>query len=149
MCFGHGPVDGAQLGAGLIEGGTGSESAKELGHAMEAAGDHGCREVVRDGDDVGDNFGFLRIGDAGFEDADDGAVPIAHRPAAKPEGFADDGRILPKSGCPETIGENNDAGSVGTVILRSDETPEDRVEAHDIEERAVDDASLHYARLAP
>jgi len=45
ICFGmfldHSPVDGAQLGASLIEGGTGSETAKEFSHAMDTAGDHG------------------------------------------------------------------------------------------------------------
>src|SRR3989454_8564914 len=67
MGFGHSPVDGAQLGASLIDGDTGSETAKEFGHAMDAAGHHGCREVVRAGDDVGHDFGVLGIWDGGFE----------------------------------------------------------------------------------
>jgi len=33
MRMGNGPVDGAQLSASLIEGGTGRETAKELRHA--------------------------------------------------------------------------------------------------------------------
>ena len=77
MFLDHGRVDGAQLGAGLVEGDAGSETAEELGHAMDAAGDHGCREVMRTGDDVGDDFGVLGIWDGGFEDADDGGRPIA------------------------------------------------------------------------
>src|SRR5439155_24881491 len=133
MFFGHGPVDGAQLGASLIEGDTGSETAKELSHSMDAAGDHSCREVVRAGNDVGDDFGMLGIGNRGFEDADDGGRSTAHGPAAEPDGFAEDGRIFLKSGRPEAIRENDDAGSLGTVVLRSDETTEDRVEAHDFE----------------
>src|SRR6266446_9910327 len=147
MCIGNGPVDGAQLSASLIEGGTGSETAKELRHAMEAASDHGCREVVRAGDDVGHDLGILGIGDGGFEDADDGGRSIAHGAPAEAKGFDEDGRILPKGGCPETIGENDDAGSFWTVVLRSDETAEDRVEAHDFEVIAADDARLNYARL--
>src|SRR5260370_23634724 len=145
MCIGNGPVDGAQLSASLIEGGTGSETAKELSHAMEAASDHGCREVVRAGDDVGHDLGILRIGDGGFEDADDGGRPIAHGAPAEANGFAEDGRILPKSGCPETIGENRDAGSFGTVVLRSDETAQYRVQAHNFEAGAAHHACLNHA----
>src|SRR5712692_6013721 len=128
MFFGHGPIDGAQLGASLIEGDTGSKTAKQRGHAMEPVGDHGGGKVMRAGDDVGDDFGILGIWDGGFEDADDGGRAIAHGPAAKPDGFAEDARIFPKSGRPETIGENDDPGSFGTVVLTADETTEDRVE---------------------
>jgi hypothetical protein len=44
---------------------------------MEAAGDHGGREVVRAGDDVGDDFGILGIGDGRLEDTDDGGGAVA------------------------------------------------------------------------
>ena len=74
-------------------------------------------------------------------------MTVAERPAAKANGFADHRRIFVKSGRPETIGENDDAGSFGAVVLRSDETAEDRVKAHDIEVVAADDASLNFARL--
>src|SRR5262249_39924511 len=116
-------------------------------HAMDAAGDHGGGEVVRAGDDIGDDFGVLRIWDAGFEDADDGRRPIAKDTAIKANGFADDRRIFLKSGRPETIGENDDSVSVGAVVLRADETTEDRVKAHNIEVVAANDASLNFARL--
>src|SRR5467141_4045763 len=148
MCIGNGPVDGAQLSASLIEGGTGSETAKEFRHAVEAASDHGCREVVRAGDDVGHDFGILGIGDGGFEAADDGGRSIAHGTPDEAKGFAHDARIFPKSGCTETIGENDYTGSFGTVVLRSDERAENRVQAHDFEIVAADDARLNYARLA-
>src|SRR2546429_69302 len=147
MFFGHGSVDGAQFDAGLLECDTGSETSKELGHTVEAVGDHGGGKMMRAGDDVGDDLRILGVGDGGLEDADNGGGAIAHGPAAKPDGFAEDGRILPKSGRPETIGENDDAGSFRTVVLKADETTEDGVEAHDFEEGAVDDASLNYARL--
>jgi hypothetical protein len=101
MFLDHGPVDGAQLGARLIEGGTGSETAKEFSHAMDTAGDHGGGDVVRAGDDIGDDFGVLGIWDAGFEDADDGGRPIAKDAAIEANGFADDRRIFFKSGRPE------------------------------------------------
>src|SRR5258708_15354407 len=141
MLFGHDPVDGAQLRASLIESDTGSETAKELRHAMDAAGNHGCREVVRAGDDVGDDFGILGIWDGGFEDADDGGRPIAHGPAAEADGFAEDGRIFLETGRPETIRENDDAGSFGTIVLRFDGTTEDRVKTQDFERGAPDDTS--------
>ena len=69
--------------------------------------------------------------------------------ATQANGFADDGRIFLKRGRPETIGENDDAGSIGAVVLRSDETTENRVKAHNIEVGAADDASLNFARLDP
>src|SRR5438046_7827296 len=84
---------------------------------MDAAGDHGCREVMRTCDDVGDEFGILGVGDGGFEDADDGGRTIANKPAVEPDGFAQDGRIFSKSGSPETIRENDDASSLRTVVL--------------------------------
>src|SRR6266446_6149975 len=136
MRMGNGPVDGAQLSASLIEGGIGSETVKEFRHAVEAASDHGCREVVRTGDDVGHDFGILGIGDGGFEDADDGGRPVAHGAPAEADSFTEDGRILAKSGRPETIGENRDAGNFGAVVLRSDESAEYRVQAHNFEEVA-------------
>src|SRR5438477_11653121 len=151
ICFGmfpdHGPVDGAQLGASLIEGGSGSETAKELSHAMDTTGDHGGGEVVRAGDDIGDDFGVLGICDAGFEDTDDGGRPIAKDAAIKANGFANDRRIFLERGGPETIGEDDDAVRAGAVVLRSDETTEDRVKAHNIEVVAANDASLNFARL--
>src|SRR5712692_5762271 len=117
MFFGHGSVDGAQFDAGLLERDTGSETAKELGHTVEAVGDHGGGKMMRAGDDVGDDLRILGVGDGGLEDADNGGGAIAHGPAAKPDGFAEDGRILPKSGRPETIGENDDVASLNYARL--------------------------------
>src|SRR5207247_10025523 len=99
---------------------------------MDAAGDHGCREVMRTCDDVGDEFGILGVGDGGFEDADDGGRTIAHKPAVEPDGFANDRRIFRKTGRPETIRENDDASNLRTVVSGTDERTEDRVEAQAI-----------------
>src|SRR5258708_34591410 len=104
---------------------------------------------MRAGDNVGDDFGILGIWDRGFENADDGGRPIAHGPAAEPDGFAEDGRIFLESGRPETIREDDHARRFGTVVLRSDETAKDRVKAQDFEVGATDDASLNFARLTP
>ena len=70
---------------------------------------------MRAGDHVGDDFGILRIWDARFEDANDCRRAITD--ATEANGFADDRRILVKSGRPETVGENDDAGSFRTVVL--------------------------------
>src|SRR5690349_692448 len=147
MFPGHYLVNRAQLGASLIECGGGSETSKDLGHAMYTTGDHGRGEVVRAGDHVGNDFCVLGIWDTGFEDTDDGGRPIAEGSAIKANGFADDRRIFLKSGCPETIGENDHAGSVWAVVLRFDETTENRVKAHYIEVVAANDAGLNFARL--
>ena len=139
----HGGVDGAQLGASLIESGAGSETAEELGHAMDAAGDHGGGKVMRAGDDVGDDFGVLGIGDAGFEDADDGRRRDRRCCSRRTVLPMTEGSFL-KSGRPETVGENDDAGGVGTVVLRSDEATEDGMKAHDVEVGAADDAASNF-----
>ena len=140
MFLHHGRVNGAQFGASLVESGAGSELAEELGHAMDAARDHRGGKMVRAGDDVGDNLGVRGIWDRGFKDADDGGGTIAN--AAEANGFADDVRIFVESGRPETIGEHDDASSVGAVVSRSEETAEDRMKAHDFEVVAADDAAL-------
>ncbi len=143
----HSLVNGAQFDASLIEGDAGSETSEKLRHAMDAASNHGCRQVVRAGDNVGHDFGILGIRHGGFEDADDGGSPSAHGPAAKSNGFAEHRRIFLKSRRPEMVGENDHAVSLGTVVLGSNETAEHRVEAHDVEIGAADDASLNFARL--
>ena len=72
MLFDHGGVNGLEFGAGRFRGGAGSEAAEQLGHAMDAARDHRGGEMMRAGDDVGDDFGFGGIGNRWLEDADDG-----------------------------------------------------------------------------
>ncbi len=67
--------------------------------------------------------------------------------AAEANGFADDRRILVKSGGPETVGENHDAGRFGTVVLRSDEAAEHGMKAHHVEIRAADNATANGTRL--
>ena len=100
---------------------------------------------MRAGDDVGDDFGVLGIGDARLEDADDGRIAIIG--AAEANGLADDRRILVKSGRPETVGENDDAGRFGAVVFRSDEAAEHGMKAHHVEKRAADDAAANGTRL--
>jgi hypothetical protein len=89
---------------------------------MEAVGDHGGGGVMRACRDVGDDLGVLGIRDGRFEDTDDGGRAIAKGTAIEANGFADDGRIFPKSGGPETVSEDDNAVGGGTVVLRPDET---------------------------
>ena len=96
---------------------------------------------------VGDNLGFLRVWDARLEHTDDCASAIAPD-AAKLNGPANNRRIFPERVRPETIGEDNDAGSVGTVIFRSNQASEHGTQSHHLEIGSVDHAAINFARLA-
>src|SRR5580704_19094742 len=141
----HRRVGGAQLSAGLIDGDSRSETPEKLRHAMDAPSDHGCGEMMRAGDDVGNNFGILRIWDARLEHANDcrGAIPDA----TQANGFADDRRILVKRVRPETVREHDNARIVRTVVLRSNQTAEHGTQAHHIEICSSDNATLNRTRL--
>jgi len=81
-----------------------------------------------------------------FEDANDCRRPITD--ATEANGFADDRRILVKSGRPETVGENDDAGSLRTVVSRPNEATEHGTKAHYLKIRAADNATSNGTRLA-
>src|SRR5690349_1385270 len=136
-------IDGLQFRASLLEGGPGSEAAEEFGHAMNAAGDHRRGEMVRAGDDVGDDLRVLGIGDAGLEDADDGGGTVAET-----DGFADDGRIALERVGPEAIGEDNHAGGVGAIVFRANQPTENGMEAHHFKIVAANNASLDFTGFA-
>src|SRR5215467_5690115 len=107
---------------------------------MEPVGDHRGGKVMGARDHVGDDFGICGVWDGGFENTDDRARPITQEPAIQTHRLAEDGGILLESRSPKTIGQNDDAGRIGTVILRSDEAPENGMEAYDFEVVAADDA---------
>ena len=88
---------------------------------MNAAGDHRGGQMVRAGDDVADDFRIRGIGNAGFEDANDRGGAIAD--ASEANRLADHAGIFFEDGRPEAIRENDDAGRVGAVVLRSDRRP--------------------------
>src|SRR5262249_51305787 len=143
----HRGVHGAQFGARLIEGRSRSETRKKFRHPMDTFGDHGCREMMGTAGHVSDDFSLLGIWDARLQHADDRGGAIFPN-AAKVNGFANNGRISLEGLRPETIGEDNDAGSFGPVILWPDEAPEHRTETHHLEKRSVDHAAIEFARLA-
>ena len=114
---------------------------------MDALGHHGSREVMGAAGHVGDDFGLLGIRNTTFEHANDRGGAIAPN-AAKVNGSANDGRISVKRVRPETIGEHDDAGSLGAVIIGPDEAPEHGMQTHHLEIGAVDHAAIDFARLA-
>lgn len=146
MVFHHRRMGGAEVGAGLVESYAGGEAAEELGHAMDATGDHGGGEMVLAGDDVGDDLGVGGIRYAGFQHADDGGG--ARVEAIEADLFADDGGIAVEHGAPETIRENHGAGGLGAVVAHVQKAAEHRVQAHDVEVGAADDAGADLAGLA-
>src|SRR5713101_7133891 len=146
MILDHRAVDGAKLGASLLEIYTGSEAAEEFGHAMDTAGDQGSGEMVGAGNNVGNDFSVRGIWDRGLEDANDRGRSIAH--AAEANAFTDDGRIALESGGPETISQDDDASGFRTVVLLADETAEDGMEAQHVYIGAVNDAGANFPGLA-
>jgi len=78
MRAGHGRVAGGELGAGGVEGCAGSKAGEDFGHAVFAAGNHGGAEMVRAGDDIGDDFRGHGVGNRWLQDADNGCGARAH-----------------------------------------------------------------------
>src|SRR5215470_9133474 len=115
ICF-HRRVHRKQFRARLVESGSRSESREEFRHAMRALGYHCRPEMMRTAGDIRDDLGLLRIRDGRLEHANDRAGAITLH-AAKLDLLANYRRIFPKRVRPETIGENNDTGSLGTIIL--------------------------------
>jgi len=113
---------------------------------MDAAGDHRGGKMMRTDDQVADDFGLRGIGHRGLENADDCGGTIAE--TAEADGLADHIGIFFVNGGPETIGQHDDAGGVGAAVLRSDETAENRTQAHYVKIVATDHAAVNHARLA-
>ena len=85
MLLDHRRVNRAQFGARRVQVGARRQPGEELGHPVDAAVDHRRRQMVRAGDDVGDDLGLGRVGDRRLEDADD-----RRRAVAEPDGLAED-----------------------------------------------------------
>ena len=58
MLLDHRAMNSTQLSARLLESRTGRKAGEQLGHPMYTSGHHCCREMMRAGDDVSDNFSF-------------------------------------------------------------------------------------------
>ena len=136
-------MDGAELGTGGLDIDAGSEAAEELGHPMHASIDHRRVEVMRAGDDVGDDLGFRGIRDRRFQDADD-----RRRTIAEADSFADQSGIAAERCRPEAVGQHRYSGGVRPIVSRIDQPPAHRTETHHFEVRATDDAGLDDTGLA-
>ena len=101
---------------------------------------------MRAGHDVGDNFSVLRIGDARLENTDHRRRPIAE--ASKAYRFPQNGRIFLERRRPEAIREDDRAGRVGAIVLRSDQTTKNGMKSHDIEVGAADHTGPDLTRLS-
>src|SRR5579864_173203 len=102
--------------------------------------------MVRAGDDVSDDFRVLRVRNARLEHANYGCGATAK--AVEANGFSDDRLVLLEGGGPETICENENPCCIRPIILWSNEPAQHRMQAHNVEIRATNDACIHFARLA-
>ena len=71
MLLDHRRLHRSQFRARRFEVDARREPAEELGHPVHPSVHHRCRQVMRAGDDVGDDLRFGRIRHRGFEHADD------------------------------------------------------------------------------
>ena len=138
----HRRVDGLQLGSGPFQRRARREPPEELGHAVPAFFLHRRPEVVRARHDVRDDLCLGRVGHRGLEDADDRRVA-----GTQTNDLADDGRIGVEHRRPEPVSQDRDRRRLGPVVAGIDQPPERRPEPHDVEERSVDHARRHDARL--
>ena len=93
--------------------------------------------------DVRDQFGLRGIRHRWFEHADDG-----RRARAETNRLAEDRRIALQRGGPEAMREHRRTRRLRSVVLRVQQPAKHRLETHDVEIVAVDDAGTHLARLA-
>src|SRR5215831_18236422 len=147
MVFFHGRIQRTQFRARLVESRSRSEPREEFRHAMRALGHHCRPEMMRTAGDIRDELGLLWVRDRRLEHADNRAGAIAFN-AAELNLLADNRRIFSERVRPKTISEDNNARSLGTVILRSDQAPEHGTESHHFEIGTVNHATIDFARLA-
>src|SRR5262245_7146920 len=147
MIFFYRRVHRTQFRTRLVKSGSRSESREEFRHAMRTLGYHCRPEMMRTAGYIRDDLGLLRVWDGRLEDAYDRACAITLH-ATKLNRLANNRRIFPERVRPETIGKNNDAGSLGTIILRPNQASEHWTQPHHIEVRPVDHAAIDFARLA-
>src|SRR5437868_14516545 len=104
MLLHDGFVNTRQLGANLSESDARSQASEEFGHAMDASGDHGRRQVMRTGHDVADDLSLRGIRNRRFQHSDDSCGSRADR--VQPDGFANHGWIALESSRPETVSKH-------------------------------------------
>ena len=139
----HALVYGHELRARGFEVDAGGEPREELRHAVDAARDHGGREVVRARHHVGDDLGLRGIGHRRLQHPDDGGGPRAqaHR-------LADHRRIALERRRPEAMGQHHRPRGVRAVVPRPQQPAENGVEAHHLEVGPAHHSRAHLAGLA-
>src|SRR5262245_26314753 len=147
MIFFYRRVHRTQFRTRLVKSGSRSESREEFRHAMRALGYHCRPEMMGTAGDIRDDLGLLRVRDGRLEHANDRAGAITLH-AAELNLLANHRRIFAERVRPETIRENNDARSLGTIILRSDQASEHGTQPHDVEIGPVDHTAVDFTRLA-
>ncbi len=116
---------------------------------MDSSGHHRCRQMMRTGNNIGNDLGFRGIRNRRFQHTDDRCHARA-RGITRIElhGLADHGRILFHDRRPETIRQDYRARGLWTVIVRVEQAAEHRVQSHDLEIRSVHHAGADLSRLA-
>ena len=110
---------------------------------MHAPFHHRRVQMMRARHDVRDDLGLRRIGNARFEDADDGG-----RAVSEPDRFSDHRRVALQRGGPEAMGEHGGARRPRAVIGRVEQAAPLSTQAHDLEIRSADDARADHTRFA-
>ena len=132
-----------ELGARRFQFCARRKPAEELRHPMLAAGHHRRRQMMRAGDDVGDELGLGRIRHGRLEDADNG-----RRAGAEANGLAEHLRIAVERGGPEAVRQHRRARRVLPIVARAEQAADHRAQPHHLEVRPADDAGANDARLA-
>src|SRR5271166_3166125 len=96
---------------------------------------------------VGDDFRVLRIRNARLQNADYGGRALIDE-RTEPDGLAEHGRIAIQRGRPETIGQDDGARGLRTIVVRIQQPAEHGTQPHDLEIRPSHHPSLNRARFS-
>ncbi len=140
-------VAGAQLGARGLKSDPRPEPREDLGHAVLTTGDHGGRQMVGAGDDVGDDLRLHGVGHGWLYDSHDRRHARA-TVALEAHLLSDDAWVRVQRRAPESIGQHDCAGGIGTVVGGTEQAAEHRAQSHHLEVVAVDDSGGNLARRA-
>src|SRR5260370_36214674 len=103
--------------------------------------------MMRTGDDVGDQFGFNRIGPRWFQNSDNARGTPALE-ACPPDPYANRLAIRVQGVSPEPIGKYRGTRGVGTIVAGIQQASEHGAQPHHVEVIAVNDTGADRARFA-
>ena len=143
----HRRVHGAKLRARGLKACAGRQPAKYFGHAVLAALYHRCGQVVRAGDNVGDDIRIGGVWNRWFQNSDDGCgANLPH--ATQPNHLSYYLGIATERGGPELVSEHDRASGARPIVSRVEQAPQHRLETHHFEVGAIDHAGVDFARFA-